>query len=73
MTNDLKTYDLVVMGGGPAGDTAAMLAWNFGKSVALVDNHPEIGGAGITLGVLYKTATLNALRNIPPGPRPASR
>jgi NAD(P) transhydrogenase len=52
MTNDLKTYDLVVMGGGPAGVTAAMIASSFGKSVALVDSHQEIGGAGINTGTV---------------------
>src|SRR3981081_4241095 len=52
MTNDLKTYDLVVMGGGPAGVTAATVASSFGKSVALVDSHQEIGGAGINTGTI---------------------
>src|ERR1700730_6087505 len=52
MTNDLKTYDLVVMGGGPAGVTAATVASTFGKSVALVDSHQEIGGAGINTGTV---------------------
>jgi pyruvate/2-oxoglutarate dehydrogenase complex dihydrolipoamide dehydrogenase (E3) component len=52
MTNDLKTYDLVVMGGGPAGATAATVASSFGKSVALVDSHQEIGGAGINTGTV---------------------
>src|SRR6202047_5212606 len=52
MTNDLKTYDLVVMGGGPAGVTAAAVASSFGKSVALVDSHQEVGGAGINTGTL---------------------
>src|ERR1700736_30004 len=52
MTNDLKTYDLVVMGGGPAGITAATVASSFGKSVALVDNHQAIGGAGINTGTV---------------------
>src|SRR5277367_2482309 len=52
MTNDLITYDLVVMGGGPAGVTAATVASSFGKSVALVDNHQEIGGAGINTGTV---------------------
>jgi NAD(P) transhydrogenase len=52
MTNDLKTYDLVVMGGGPAGVTAATEASSFGKSVALVDSHQEIGGAGINTGTV---------------------
>src|SRR5260370_34543604 len=48
MTNDLQTYDFVVMGGGPAATTAA----SFGKSVALVDSHQEIGGAGINTGTV---------------------
>src|ERR1700736_6189686 len=52
MTNDLKTYDLAVMGGGPAGVTAATEASSFGKSVALVDSHQEIGGAGINTGAV---------------------
>jgi thioredoxin reductase len=52
MTNDLKTYDLVVIGGGPAGITAATEASSFGKSVALVDSHQEIGGAGINTGTV---------------------
>src|SRR6266478_9448405 len=51
MTNDLKTYDLVVMGGGPAGTIAAE-ASSFRKSVALVDKHRQIGGAGINTGTV---------------------
>jgi NAD(P) transhydrogenase len=52
MTNDPQTYDLVVIGGGPAGITAAMVASSFGKSVALVDRHQAIGGAGINTGTV---------------------
>ena len=52
MTNDLKTYDLVVIGGGPAGITAAMTASSFGKRVALADSREEIGGAGINTGTV---------------------
>src|SRR5258705_10875717 len=48
MTNDLQTYDFVVMGGGPGATTAAC----FGKSVALVDSHQQIGGAGINTGTV---------------------
>jgi NAD(P) transhydrogenase len=52
MSNDLKTYDLLVIGGGPAGITAATAASNFHKSVALVDHQREIGGAGINTGTV---------------------
>jgi len=52
MTDELKNYDLVVLGGGPAGITAATTASDVGKSVALVDSHLEIGGAGINTGTV---------------------
>jgi NAD(P) transhydrogenase len=52
MTDDSKTYDMVVIGGGPAGVTAASLASGLGKSVALVDSHRQIGGAGINTGTV---------------------
>jgi NAD(P) transhydrogenase len=47
-----ETYELVVIGGGPAGITAATTAANFHKKVILIDNHPEIGGAGINTGTV---------------------
>src|SRR5271157_3281808 len=50
--DNLKTYDLVVLGGGPAGISAATAASSFGKGVALVDSHQEIGGAGINTGTV---------------------
>jgi NAD(P) transhydrogenase len=52
MPTQLKQYDLVVLGGGPAGITAAIAASRFGKTVALVDSQPEIGGAGINTGTV---------------------
>jgi len=52
MTNDTITYELVVIGGGPAGITAATTASEFGKSVALVDSHQDLGGAGINTGTV---------------------
>jgi NAD(P) transhydrogenase len=52
MSLELQQYDLVVLGGGPAGITAATAASRFGKTVALVDSQPEIGGAGINTGTV---------------------
>ena len=45
-----KDYDMVVIGGGPAGIAMASTAAGFGKSVALIDGHHELGGAGVNTG-----------------------
>ena len=45
-------FDLVVIGGGPAGIIGATTAAAFGKKVVLVDNHPELGGAGANTGTV---------------------
>jgi NAD(P) transhydrogenase len=52
MADEPKAYDLVVIGGGPAGITAATVASSYHKKVALVDSHREIGGAGINTGTV---------------------
>src|SRR5687767_12057937 len=45
-------YDLVVIGGGPAGEKGAVQAAYFGKRVALVESAPEPGGACVHTGTL---------------------
>src|SRR5580658_752173 len=52
MPDQPKHYDLIVLGGGPAGIIGASSAARLGKSVALVDNHHELGGAGINTGTV---------------------
>ena len=47
-----KDYDLVVIGGGPAGAIGAWLATLFGKRVALVEKKQNLGGAGINTGTI---------------------
>jgi NAD(P) transhydrogenase len=48
----MKSYDLVVIGGGPAGVSAARTAAMHHKAVALVNSGRELGGAGINTGTL---------------------
>ena len=61
-------YDLIVIGAGPAGAQAAAQAAALGKSVALVEREPYLGGAGFSTGAMPSkmlreaAVTLAALR-----------
>ena len=48
----MKTVDLVVVGGGPAGMAAAAAGADAGASVALIDDSPEPGGKVLKQGRL---------------------
>jgi len=52
MHKETKEYDLIVIGGGPAGIIGATTATVVGKTVALVDSHHELGGAGANTGTV---------------------
>jgi len=47
----MDTYDLVVIGGGPAGYAAVMRGLDFGKKVCLIECD-KVGGAGVYNGAL---------------------
>ena len=49
---DVKRYDLVVIGSGPAGEKGAAQAPYFGKKVALIEKEPALGGAAANTGTL---------------------
>lgn len=46
------TFDLVVIGSGPAGEKGAAQAAYFGKRVAIVEKEPWLGGAGVNTGTV---------------------
>lgn len=45
-------FDLVVLGGGPAGSSGAAAAGLLGRKVALVEKAAQVGGAGINTGTI---------------------
>jgi len=47
-----ESFDLVVIGSGPAGEKGAAQAAYFGKRVALVERERRLGGAGVNTGTL---------------------
>src|SRR5438046_2070107 len=47
-----KHFDIVVIGGGPAGISGANTAGIFGKRVALIEKLRDVGGAGINTGTI---------------------
>jgi NAD(P) transhydrogenase len=57
-----EQYDLIVIGAGPAGEKGASKAAQYGKSVALIEREPYLGGASINTGTVpSKTLRESAL------------
>ncbi|MEY4630828.1 MAG: Si-specific transhydrogenase, partial [Pseudomonadota bacterium] len=58
----MVSYDLIVIGSGPAGEKAAVKAAYFGKKVAVIESQRDPGGAGVNTGTLpSKTLKESAL------------
>ena len=47
----METFDLIVIGGGPAGYAAAMRGIDFGKRLCLIERD-RLGGSGVYNGTL---------------------
>ena len=56
MATETDSYDLVVIGSGPAGSSGALAASFFGKKVAMVERAKAVGGAGINTGTIPSKA-----------------
>ncbi len=67
--NETNSFDLVVIGSGPAGEKGAAQVAYFGKRVALVEKEPVYGGAAANTGTLPSktlretSLTLSGFRN----------
>ncbi len=48
----MKSYDMVVVGSGPAGQKAAVQAAKLSKRVALIEKAPQLGGTSLNTGTL---------------------
>ena len=59
---DARQYDVVVLGAGPGGYTAAFRAADLGLRVALVERWPTLGGVCLNVGCIPSKALLHAAK-----------
>ena len=57
-TNAETVYDVAVIGGGPAGYTAAIRGAEYGLKIALIDASPKLGGTCLHVGCIPTKALL---------------
>ena len=59
---DKKHAELIVLGGGPGGYTAAFRAADLGKKVVLIERHPVLGGICLNVGCIPSKALLHVAK-----------
>ena len=64
VTSASHDFDLVVLGAGPGGYTAAFRAADLGLKVALIERWPQLGGVCLNVGCIPSKALLHAARVI---------
>lgn len=57
-------YEIIILGGGPGGEGAALQAAKSGKKVALIDDLPEIGGNCTHMGTIPSKALRHAVQQV---------
>jgi succinate dehydrogenase/fumarate reductase flavoprotein subunit len=63
--------DLLVLGGGMAGMSAAARACSDGASVVLAEKGPTVGGSAMYAGFIWTTPTVEVMREVNPDADPA--
>jgi dihydrolipoamide dehydrogenase len=58
--SEAKTYDVLVLGGGPGGYTAAFRAADLGLAVCLVEKEERLGGVCLNVGCIPSKTLLHA-------------
>ncbi|MFA7019858.1 MAG: FAD-dependent oxidoreductase, partial [Sphaerochaetaceae bacterium] len=53
------TRDLLVLGGGPGGYTAAFRAADLGREVTLIERYPTLGGVCLNVGCIPSKTLLH--------------
>jgi len=60
-TSPEQTYDVVVIGAGPGGYSAAFRAADLGLNVALIERYPTLGGVCLNVGCIPSKALLHSV------------
>ncbi len=60
----MQTYDLIVIGSGPAGQRAAIQGAKLGKRVALIEKRETVGGACINTGTIPSKSMREAVLHL---------
>ena len=59
----MQSYDLVVVGSGPAGQKAAVQAAKLSKRVAIIEKAPQLGGTSLNTGTLPSKTLKDTIRH----------
>ena len=59
VTSEPRDYDLIVLGGGPGGYSAAFRAADLGLKVAIVERYAQLGGVCLNVGCIPSKALLH--------------
>lgn len=62
--NTDRHYEMVVLGAGPGGYTAAFRAADLGKQVLLIERYPDLGGVCLNVGCIPSKALLHTAQII---------